>query len=391
MSDISSDTNKKDKPEVAETEQSAPSGKDNKGKSVQERNPVRRITRIVLAVCLFLFVWCLVADRLTPSTDQADIRGFVVPIAPMVGGIVKKVNVQDNQVVSLGHVLLEIDPTDYELAVQAAQAALDTAGQTIGVETTDIKSAAAGLGDERAQLNRAQRNYDRLKRIAKVDPGAVSVSTLERAEAELEQTKSQMSVAEAGLEKAKRRLGKGGKDNSKIRAAVVALKKASLGLARTTIYAPSDGAITNRQVEVGRYAKPGESLMAFVTSSAVWVQANMREKSIENVKPGDRVDISLDVAPGRIFGGEVVSMGFGVSKGPNGSIGALPNIEGKSGWLRDPQRFPVMIKFTDDNARRLTRIGGQAYVIIYTGSSNFILNTMGWLWIRLVTLVSYVY
>ena len=391
MSDISNDTNKTDRPAVAETDQSTPSGKDRKGKSVQERNPVRRITHIVLAVCLFLFVWYLLADRLTPSTDQAEVRGFVVPIAPMVGGIVKKVNVQDNQVVSLGHVLLEIDPTDYELAVQAAQAALDTAGQTIGVETVAIKSAAAGLGDERALLNRAQRDYDRLKRIAKVDPGAVSASVLDRAEAELEKAKGQMSVAEADLEKAEQQLGKGGKDNPKIRAAVIALGKASLDLARTTIYAPSDGAITNRQVEVGRYAKPGEPLMTFVTSSVAWVQANMRENNTENVKPGDRVDISLDVAPGRIFGGEVVSMGLGVSKGPNGSLGELPTIEGKSGWLRDPQRFPVIIKFTDDKARKLVRIGGQAYVTIYTGSSNFILNTMGWLWIRLVSVLSYAY
>jgi len=391
MSDVSSDTNKKDKPTVAETEQSAPSEKDRKGKSLQENNPVRRITLIVLAVCLFLFVWYLVADRLTPSTDQADVRGFVVPIAPMVGGIVKKVYVKDNQVVSLGHVLLEIDPTDYELAVQAAQAALDMAGQNIGIETAAIKSAAAVLGGERAELNRAHRNYNRLKRIAKVYPGAVSASMLERAEAELEKAKSQMSVAEANLDKAKQQLGKGGKDNPKIRAAVAALRKASLGLARTTIYAPSDGTITNRQVEAGRHAKPGEPLMAFVTSSAFWVQANMRENNIENVKPGDPVDIAIDVAPGRIFGGEVVSIGFGVSKGPNGSLGVLPNIEGKSGWLRDPQRFPVIIKFTDDKARRLLRIGGQAYVIIYTDSSNFILNTMGWLWIRLVSVVSYVY
>lgn len=391
MSDISNDTKKKDKPAVAETKQSPPSGKDNKGKSVEERNPVRRITLIVLAVCLLLFVWNIVADRLTPSTDQADIKGFVVPIAPMVGGIVKKVYVQDNQVVSFGHVLLEIEPTDYELAVQAAQAALDAAGQTIGVKTVAIKSAAADIGDERAQLNLAQRNYDRLKRIAKLDPGAVSASALEKAEAELEKAKSQMSVAEANLEKAKHQLGKGGKDNPKIRAAVAALRKASLGLARTTIYAPSDGAITNRQVEIGRYAKPGEPMMAFVTASAVWAQANMGENNIENIKPGDPVDIALEVAPGHIFGGEVVSIGFGVSKGPTGSLGALPTIEGKSGWLRDPQRFPVIIKFTDDSARSLTRIGGQAYVIIYTGNSNFILNTIGRLWIRLVSVVSYVY
>lgn len=391
MSDISNGTNKDDKPAVAETEQSAPSGKDNKGKSKKERNPVRRITLIVLAVCLFLFIWCVVSDRLTPSTDQADIRGFVVPIASMVDGTVNNVNVEDNQVVSLGHVLLEIDPTDYEIAVQEAQAALDAAGQTIGVKTVAIKSAAADLGDERAQLIRAQRNYDRLKRIAKVDPGAVSVSTIERAEAELAKAKSQMSVAEANLEKANQRLGKVGKDNPKIRAAVAALSRASLHLARTTIYAPSDGAITNRQVEVGRYARRGEPLLAFVMSSAVWVQANIRENSIENIKPGDPVDIALEVAPGRIFGGKVVSTGAGVSRGPDGSLGALPNIEGKSGWLRNPQRFPVMIKFTEDSARNLTRIGGQAYVIIYTGSSNFILNTMGWLWIRLVTVVSYVY
>jgi len=374
---------------MAETEQSPPSEKDKKGKSAEERNPIRRITLIVLAVCLFLFVWCVGADRLTPSTDQADIRGFVVPIAPMVDGIVKKVNVQENQVVPLGHVLLEIDPTDYELAVRVAKAALDAAGQAVGVKTAAIKSAAAGLGDERAQLNRAQRDYDRLKSAAKA--GAVSASALDRAEAELEKAKGQMSVAKAELEKAEQQLGKGGKDNPQISAAVAALEIASLSLARTTIYAPSNGAITNRQLEVGRYARRGEPLFAFVTSSAAWVQANIRENSIENIKPGDPVDITLDIAPGRIFGGEVVSTGFGVSKGQTGSLGALPNIEGKSGWLRDPQRFPVIITFTDDSARSLTRIGGQAYVIIYTGSSNFILNALGRLWIRLKSVVSYAY
>ena len=353
-------------------------------------DPVRRITRIVLGVCIILFVWHLVSDRFTPSTDQARVRGFVVPIAPKVSGTIKQIKVNINQVVKKDDVLFKIDPKDYEIAVQAAQAALDSTGQTIGVETAEIQAAAAGVGDENAQFIKAQQDFERLQRIAKVDPGAVSKASLDSAQAAMAQAKSRLDGAEADLEKARQQLGKSGQDNPKIRAAVAALEKARMDLARTTIYAPSDGYIINLQVDIGHYAKAGQPLVTFVSDTAVWIQADMRENAIGNIKEGNPVDIVLDIAPGRIFKGRVLSIGAGVDKGQGGYLGSLPSIKGTGGWLRDAQRFPLIIQFADNEAQGLRLLGGQADVMVYTGN-NFILNALGWVWIRILSIFSYVY
>lgn len=390
MSDNSNDTPKADTPAEVDQKQPEISVKKVRKKEGQESNPVRRLTKIVLYACLFLFVWYLFGDRITPYTDQARVRGFVVPIAPKVSGTLVAVEVKNNQIVSSGDVLAQIDPRDYEIAVLSAKASVDSTGQTLGVETAAIKSAAARVADEVAQLERAQQDFERVQRIAKLDPGAVSKSELDRVQTSLAQAKSQVDGAEADLEKARQQLGKRGRDNPKMRSAIAALEKAQLDLARTTIYAPSDGGITNLQLDIGHYAQAGQPLMTFITTTAIWVQANMRENNIGRVKPGDPVDIVLDVAPGRIYKGEVVSIGFGVDDGQDLSLGALPTIKGTSGWLRDSQRFPVIIKFADNKAYGLRRMGGQADAVIYTGK-NWIFNPLGWLGIRLMSVLSYVY
>ena len=390
MSDSSND--KSNVVEQVKTEQGQTA--DASGKSRLEEkpksDPVRRLTKIFLIFCLFLFVWHILADRIAPYTDQARVRSFIVPISPRISGPVVKVAVKNNQVVKSGDLLAQIDPRDFEIAVESAKADVDATGQTLGVETASIKSAAASLADEVAQLERARQDFERVNRIKNLDPGAVAKSELDRVTSALAQAESQVAGAEAELEKARQKLGKRGKDNPKMRAAVAALEKAQLDLARTTIYAPSDGGITNLDLDIGHYAQAGQPLMTFITFTAVWVQANMRENSIGRIKAGNTVDIVLDVAPGRIFKGEVVSVGYGVDDGQKNAKGSLPTIEAKSGWLRDAQRFPVIIKFADEKAYGLRRPGAQADVVIYTGN-NWILNPMSWLWIRLMSVMSYVY
>ncbi len=121
----------------------------------------------------------------------------------------------------------------------------------------------------------------------------------------------------------------------------------------------------------------------------MWIQADLRENNLANIEVGDPVEIVLDVAPARIFRGTVRSVGFGVSAGMSGSRGELGQVSGSSGWLRDPQRFPVIIAFDGDEAVGLRRVGGQADVVVYTGSRP-LLNTIARLRLRLVSWLSYV-
>jgi len=104
---------------------------------------------------------------------------------------------------------------------------------------------------------------------------------------------------------------------------------------------------------------------------------------------GNRVEFVLDAAPGRVFKGAVRSIGFGVSSQNNSNRGDLPTISSSQGWLRDPQRFPVIIDFEGDGIAGYRRAGGQVDVVIFTGSRP-ILNAIAWMRIRFTSLLSYV-
>ena len=356
--------------------------------SVAPKDPVKRILRISLGVLLFLFIWYLVADRIAPWTDQARVQAYVVPVVPNVSGRVIEVNVSQNEEVQPGDILFRIDPSDFELAVEDAASALELAGQEIGAGTATVTTAQAKLAEAMTQLEYVNTQSVRVFELEKKQ--VLSKAEGDKARALVEQTKAQLDSARAELDKAKQSLGKSGQENPRIRSAIAALAKAQLDLSRTKIVAPSHGGITNLQVDVGHFASAGQPVMTFIGVDDVWIQANLRENSIANIKQGDAVEIALDVAPGKIFTGTVGSIGFAADAGSTGAIGDLATIEGKTGWLRDAQRFPVFITFDDDSARGYRRLGGQADVQIYT-SNNWFVNPLGWIWIRLMSWLSFIY
>jgi multidrug resistance efflux pump len=358
-------------------------------KAPAKQDPIRRVTRIVLLVCAVVFVWYVFADRYTPYTDLARVNALTLPIVPRVSGYLTEVNVRLHSVVDGGEVLFQIDRRPYELAVQSAEANLDNTAQQVGALTATVKSAAGRVGVARAQLDRAQRSYNRTQAVLARNPGALSQADRDRTETSLAQAVERLSSAEADLDKAKQQLGITGDQNPQLRAAVAALEQAQLDLAFTTLYAPTRGAIESFNVDVGYYASAGQPLATFVSTTDVWIQANMRENNISRVEIGDPVEFVLDVAPGRVFRGTVRSIGFGVSTKSGTNRGALPTVQGSQGWLRDPQRFPVIVAFDPAAARGLLRAGGQADVIIYTGH-NPILNLIGKLQLRVRSLLSYV-
>lgn len=351
-------------------------------------DPVSKISKYVLYAVSFLFIWYVFADRLAPWTDQARLQTYVIPIVSQVSGRVIEVNVDKDQIVNPGDVLFKIDPSDYLLAVENAESTLELAGQEIGAGTATVTTAQAKLVEAETHLEHVKTQSLRVYELEKQH--VFSVSEGDKARAAVKTAEAQLVSAQADLEKAKQSLGKKGNQNPRIRSALAALKKAQLDLSRTVIVAPSKGGITNLQIDVGHYASTGTPLMTFIEADNVWIQANLRENNIANIKQGDSVDIALDVAPGKVFSGTVSSIGFAVDSSISGTVGELAKVEGKSGWLRDSQRFPVIIKFDDESARGLRRLGGQADVLVYT-SNNWIINPLGWIWIRVLSWFSYVY
>jgi len=352
-------------------------------------DPVRLITAVVLVVCIALFTWYLFSDRFTPYTDQARIEGFIVPVVPQVSGYLVDISVVLHDRVHAGQVLAQIDREPFELAVRSARAALANAGQQVGAQTAGIDAAAGRVGVSRARQERSQRYYDRVQRAFERNPGALSQADRDNADASLAQAEANLISSEAELERSKIQLGSTGVDNPMIETAAAALATAEFNLTQTSMIAWSDGIIESLALDVGHYAQAGQAIMTFVSRKQLWIAAHMRENSLFHLAPGQRVDLVLDVAPGRIYEASVRSVGVGVSTGSNGSRGELPVVESSQGWLRDPQRFPVIINLEDEEARDLLRVVGQATVIIYTGDRP-LLNRLARFRIWLESWLSYV-
>jgi multidrug resistance efflux pump len=349
---------------------------------------IRNLTRAALAVCAFMLLYYLIADRYTPYTSHARVTGNIIPVVPQVSGEIISVPVAVNQRVNAGDVLLQINPADYELAVRKAEANLEQTGQDIGAGTENLAVAEAELSQANTQLAYYKTESKRVFELER--RGILPVADGDKARAEVEKAEANVIAAQAKLQRAEQKLGDQGVNNPKIQSAISALQDARLDLARTTITAPVNGGVTSVAIAAGNYAKAGQPLMTFVSAENVWIEAYLRENNLGNIKPGDTVDIALDMAPGRVFAGEVVSVGFAVDWENNAQAGQLQDVSAQRNWLRSAQRFPVVIRFNDDSAKGLRKGGGQADIIIYT-SQNWLTNSLAWMWIRLVSLMSYAY
>ncbi len=374
------DTPENNKPEAAPKKPEVPKKKS---------SPILWITRVVLVLVLFIFTWYVFSDRNTPYTDQARITELIMPITPRVSGYLTEVNIKLHSKVNFDDLLFQIDTVPFVIAIKKASANVDNVAQQMGAQGASIKAAASSVGVSKAQLDRAQRNYDRIQRILEKNPGAVSQADIDRVETARDQATEKLATSEANLEKAKKSLGDTGPDNPQLRLAVAELERAELDLFFTSIYASDNGYIESFNLDVGYYCQAGQPLATLVSKHDLWIQADFRENNLSKMKPGNKVEFILDIAPGKIFEGTVRSIGYGVDSGNSVNRGGLPSIGNSSSWLRDPQRFPVSIEITDTEAQQLCRAGGQADVVVFTGDNNF-LNRMARYRIWINSWLSYV-
>mgnify|MGYP003488651959 FL=1 len=156
--------------------------------------------------------------------------------------------------------------------------------------------------------------------------------------------------------------------------------------------APAGGTVTDLRVDVGHFAQPGAPVMTLIAMHDLWISADMTENNLGNIDPGDEVAIVLDVMPGEVLKGRIRSVGGGVGSGQQAPPGTLPMVQNSKDWLRQAQRIPVAVELDPAELSRLKglRIGGQAEVLVYTGD-NLLMNTLGAIYIRLMSWLSYLY
>jgi multidrug resistance efflux pump len=358
--------------------------------------PSGKGTKIGAIILLSLIVGSLVlyfiADRVTPSTTQARIQAFIVPVAAEIAGKVSDVKVRNNDQVEAGTVMFVIDKGPYEIALQKSKSDYETVRRTVNASVEAVGSAEAALQAAEANSKLADVDATRQERLYAEDQGAISVRRLEMAQATRVEAVSQVKKAEADLRKAKESAGDAGDRNAQLLSAKAAIANAELDLANTTVVAPVRGKVTDLQVEVGHFAQPGAPLVTLIANNNFWINADMTENNLGHIDIGDKASIALDILPGRVLKGRVRSIGNGVSSGQEAKPGTLPPIDNNRDWLRQAQRFPVAVEFdpAEHDAFRHLRIGGQAEVLVYTGDHP-LMNPLSSAWLWFKSKLSYLY
>jgi membrane fusion protein (multidrug efflux system) len=348
----SEDSEKDDKKKGKKKEEK--DGRDAKPKKppAYKRPLVIIIVSAVLLVAIIGAILYWLHARHFVSTDDAYIDGHVVQIAPQVPAPVTALHINDNQLVHKGDLMVELDETDYQVALEQAQAQLATSQGRLAQAQAQIESAHASVSQATAEVNAAQVSLDNatrdLQRYETVDERARSrqqldnaVTTQKNAQARLEQTEAQKVSAEASVNTAEASV-KAAQGETKTAEANIKRQQVNLGYCR--IYAPADGRVTQRTVEVGNYVQTG-STMFMLVSPEVWITANFKETQLRHMRPGQPVTIKVDAFSNKELHGRVDS----IQAGSGSRFGVLPAENATGNFVKIVQRVPVKIVFDEDS------------------------------------------
>jgi len=337
---------------------------------------------VIVLLTAGTFIWHYYSVR--ESTDDAQIDGHINPISARVTGTVLNVLHDDNEVVQAGTLLVELDPKDYQVAVDRARADLANAqanaiAAEVGVPLTqttsssqlvaadagvkgaerDIEAARAKLNDSQALYAKTSADLNRMEMLigkdeishqqydaavaannsakAQVDAATAAIAS---AESHAAQSQAQAEAARTVPEQIKVTRARAGAASAEVQRAISALAQAELNLKYTKIIAPVTGVLSKRSVEPGQTVQSGQPLFSIVNLDDIWTTANFKETQLKDMKVGQKAKIKVD-AYGREFSGTVESIG--------GATGArfslLPPENATGNYVKVVQRIPVRIRF----------------------------------------------
>jgi membrane fusion protein (multidrug efflux system) len=352
----------------------------------------------IVVIAALLFYW---HSTFYEDTDDAQVAGHLIQVSSRISGNVIRVDVEENQQVKAGDVIVELDPKDYQTAVQqdeanleAAEANLESARTNVPVEninTTNSTSSAAAnvlvsndsvaqaqhqLEADRAAVAQADANFIKAKLDVErytplVQKDVISkqqfdqaVATAAADEAALNQAKQNVTAAEAGVMMARDRVkqsqaqlkqtengpkqvqiqrAKADQAAAQVEQSRAELEQAKLNLSYTRILAPVDGIITRKSVEVGQNVSAGQNMTTLVSLDDIYITANFKETQLDHMRPGQPVMITVDAYGDRKYHGVITQIG-----GATGSVLSLFPPENATGnYVKVVQRVPVRIDLSN--------------------------------------------
>ena len=314
------------------------------------RHPIVAAIAVLVAFGIVVLgvIWWLHARQYESTTD-AFIATHTVSISPQVSGTAVAVPATDNQRVTAGTKLVEIDPRNYQAALQQAQAQLEEASANvanlqaqIAAQQAKIQQAQQQEQQTEAALTFARQQNARAQRLATTGAGTQqgaqqAASNLNQQEAAFAGAKANVTAVQKQLAVLRTQLRSA---YAQVDAAKAAVNQAQINLSRTSVEAPEAGHIANLSVAKGDYVQPGQAVMALVPEN-VWVIANFKETALGDMHVGQPVTITIDAYPGKTFHGHVQS----IQAGSGTAFSLLPPENATGNFVKIVQRVPVKIVF----------------------------------------------
>jgi membrane fusion protein, multidrug efflux system len=366
----------------------------------QPKSRRRGIIIVVVAVLVVVAVALWWRSTYTEDTDDAQVNGHLIQVSSRINGQVLKVDVEENQVVKAGDTIAELDPKDFDVAVENAEAALASAqanaaaasvnvpitsvntGSSLTSAGADVSGTHAGVGQAeqqyeaakaqvaqaQANLTKAEADLTRYKPLVEKDVISkqqfdAAVAARDGAKAALNnaqageraatdgvrvahdkeaQAQASLKSAETGPQQVAVQSARAKQAMAQVEQAQAQLDQAELNLSYTRIVAPAAGIITRKSVEVNQNVGVGQNLLTLVSLDDLWVTANFKETQLRHMSAGQAVEIDVD-ATGKKYHAKVTQIG-----GATGSVLSLFPPENATGnYVKVVQRVPVRIDFTD--------------------------------------------
>jgi membrane fusion protein (multidrug efflux system) len=289
------------------------------------------------------------------STDDAYVQADNSAIAPKISGYINQVFVNDNQEVKAGQMLAGIDDRDLKTALDQAKADVDAARADVAAKQASLESqqslidaASATVDVDKANETFAEQNDKRYASLA--TNGYAAIQTAQQAAAQIAAARAAIIRDTASLAASQKQVDLLKAQLAQARATVAhdeaVQHQAELNLSYATIVAPVDGVVGNRTLRVGQYVQAGTQLMSVVPMAAAYIVANYKETQLTDVKPGQLVDIEVDMFPGRVYHGRVDSL----APASGQEFALLPPDNATGNFTKVVQRIPVKITLDADSS-----------------------------------------
>lgn len=323
-----------------------------------EKKTFGKAAAILLLAAGATVIVTMFTDNGVERTDDAQVEQYISPVNVKVAGYIKEIRFTEHQFVHKGDTILIIDDREYAIVLKQAEAQLMDArsgrkviGNSVNTASSSATVLDASIEEAELRVEKLERDYRRYSAL--LEKKASTPVIVEQYKTELDMAKARVSALKRQREAARSTVSEVSQRQENADAAILraeaAVDMARLNLSYTVITAPADGYLGRRTIEQGQLVSPGQTITTLIPDSKKWVVANFKETQMARIRPGQKVEITVDAMPGKRFKGTVTA----ISQATGSKYSMVPTDNSAGNFVKIQQRVPVRIDFNgslDDTA-----------------------------------------